>query len=317
VMRELSNIRRENSDLAFETKLRRKKGNQCRRWGIIVAERKKLRFDECSLFYDARGNRLHNRTTLGRDGRTIIPSATVFAAASRSRGRPRQLPIMMDALLRAWRNSPGKVCVTETDKTSDENPGFCDNAYKKKDSFGIQQQDSYGAGRDIAQWRESRAAISRRNIRFPLRRKAFALLKRLADCHWDNCKVTFSSPTAYRYALQALTDGQDEKRIFSCYADALFVCHGFAVDHAASTGEITFFNLSSTVTKARQLLAKDALTREERVACWYQNHPRNNARAVVSEIAPSDITRLRQQIAASLDERTIDSSTTMLNAQGR
>jgi hypothetical protein len=100
--------------------------------------------------------------------------------------------------------------------------------------------------------------------------------------------------------LQALVDGHDEGRILAHYSDALFVCHGFAVDKAASAGRIAFFNLSSTVTKARQLLAKDRLTRGERVARWYQNNPRSDSRGTPVEITAADLALARQQIAASL-----------------
>lgn len=125
------------------------------------------------------------------------------------------------------------------------------------------------------------------------------MLKPLADSHWDNCKVLFARPTAYCYALRALVDGHDERRIVSRYSDALFVCHGFAVDQAASTGKITFFNPSSTVGKARELLAKDGLTRDERVANWY----RKRAEAeLVPPIPPEQLVGMRAQIAASLAE---------------
>ncbi len=327
--RELSNIRRDRSDdLAFETKLRSKKGNPRKRWGVIVAERKKLRFDKRSLFYDVRGNRLHNRTKLGHDGTKIAPTITPFTTAPRLRGRPRQMPMNADAVLEKWRcladertepaktapadkfgvNGSDKSCVSDSDKHSDKNHRFCDNAYRREDSFGIQQKDLYGAQRDVALRCGERKRSDGKRWRSPLRKKAFSLLKRLADCHWDNCKVTSASRTAYRFALKALTDGHDEKRILSCYSDALFVCHGFAVDQAASTGKIAFFNLSSTVTKAGQLLAKDGFCREQRVARWYQNHPRRNSRTLDSEAAPCDFERLREQIGASIGVASIGGS---------
>ena len=110
------------------------------------------------------------------------------------------------------------------------------------------------------------------------------------------CKVTFSSRTAHSYALRALVDGHDEERIVSCYADALFVCHGFAVDRSASAGRVVFFNPSSTVVKAAALLAKDGLTRPDRIARWYANLPRRN---VEPPPLPDDIEAIRAQIAAT------------------
>ena len=68
-----------------------------------------------------------------------------------------------------------------------------------------------------------------------------------------------------------------------------------------------FFNLSSTVTKARQLLAKDGLTRGERVAQWYRNHPRTDSRESVLEITPAALALARQQIAISLGLGEVDS----------
>ena len=320
VTRELASIRRDNPELAFETKLRSKKSRGRKRWGVIVAERRKLRFDDRSLFYDVRGRRLHNYTTLGRDGEKIIPTVNLPERVRKPRGRPRHYPRRMDALLMEWRKLVGALAepvesgraesigvnfsdnasVCTSDKTPDGNSELCDSPYKEKDSFGIQQKDLYGAGRDIAQWRGWEKADRRRPGRLRLRRKAFALLRSLSAAHWDNCKVTFSRSTAYRYALLALVDGHDERRILARYSDALFVCHGFAVDKAASAGKIAFFNLSSTVTKARQLLAKDGLTRGERVARWYRNNPRSDSRGTHVEITPADLALARQQIAASL-----------------
>lgn len=295
--RELSNIRRENSTLAFETKLRRKKGNPRKQWGVIVAERKKLRFDERSLFYDVRGNRLHNRTKLGRDGEKIIPTIAFSTRIPRPRGRPRKRGIVQTSMAQSPNELPPCPIYSESQRAENnsiKNTRLCDNSYKREDSYGIQQKDSYGAGRDVAQWRGSTS----KKFHPSLRKKAFALLNRLAGCHWDNCKVSFAKPTAYRYALKALTDGHEEKRILSSYSDALFDTHGFAVDQASSTGRIIFFNLSSTVTKARQLLASDGLSREERMAYWYHRHPRNNV--FTSEIPAIEIVRLHEQIAASL-----------------
>jgi hypothetical protein len=318
--RELSNIRRECSDdLAFETKLRSRKGNPRKHWGVIVVERKKLRFDERSLFYDVRGKRLHNRTNLGRDGTKIAPTTTPFLTALRPRGRPRQMPMNANAVLEKWRcladertepaktahaekigvNSSDKSCVSDADEHSDKNCRLCDNAYRREDSFGIQQKDLYGAERDVAQWRGREEDAARRKNPAALRRKAFTMMQTLAGSHWDNCKVTFARRTAFRFALNSLTDGHRAERIVSCYADALYVCHGFAVDQAASTGKITFFNPSSTVAKARTLLSRDGLTRQERVKQWYHQQPQGQSRAVVCRIDAEELATVHAQALAT------------------
>lgn len=175
---------------------------------------------------------------------------------------------------------------------SDEKPRLCDNPLEE-DYFVIQQQDLHGARRDVAMSRGEEGGKARP----VLKRKAFSLQARLEACHWDNCKVTFSSRTAHNYALRALVDGHAAERIISCYADALFVCHGFAVDRSASAGKVIFFNPSSTVVKAAALLAKDGLTCRERIARWYANRPQPNVEPPPP--LPDDIETIRAQIAAT------------------
>jgi hypothetical protein len=70
--------------------------------GVIVAERKKLCFDE-RRSHDVRGNRLHNRTNLGRNGNKIVPTRASFTTAPRRRGRPHKMPMNADAVLEKWR----------------------------------------------------------------------------------------------------------------------------------------------------------------------------------------------------------------------
>lgn len=313
--RELSRLRR-GGELAFETKQRRKRGAKVATWGVIVADPAKLRFDQRSLFYGRDGEPLHNYTTLADGGEKIPPTIILPAPPRSSRGRPRTRTIAPEPVMKARGRPPKKTARQEPSSVppatvpvtaptpvqaskpeqvaekSDENPRLCDNPLEE-DYFVIQQQDLHGARRDVARSRgEERGAA-----RPALKRKAFSLQARLEACHWDNCKVTFSSRTAHNYALQALVDGHAEERIVSCYADALFVCHGFAVDHSASAGKVLFFNPSSTVVKAAALLPKDGLTRQERIARWYVNHPRP-----ISEATPpllENIEAIRAQIAAT------------------
>jgi hypothetical protein len=315
--RELSKLRRESS-LVFETKLRTKRGYGSKAWGVIVADPAKLAFDKHSLFYDSRGNPLHNYTTLAGGGEKIPPTITI-APRTRRRGRPRKhphsstVPKRSQGRPRKITQHPGatqpanpqsvKTVAPVSEKMAHEksakNARLCDNP-KEEDSYGIQQKDSYGARRDMAQSRGMESENVRRKSHPRLRKKAFSMLEELADSHWDNCKVTFNRRTAFTFALNALNDGHDESRILACYADALFLCHGMAVDQAAGTGRVTFFNLSSTVTKAGELLAKDGLTRRERMANWYQKRTRNNSHGIDSETGIADLAQLRKKIAASL-----------------
>ena len=313
--RELSKLRREGG-LTFETKLRSKRGATTSTWGVIVADPSKLLYDRRSLFYDRQGNRLHNYTTLAAGGEKITPTVILAEPERRPRGRPRTLPVAQEVPKRP-RGRPRKQCaaplpvaqmtgnssavapIAEQGSVSEkelekirENPRLCDNPLEE-DSYGIQPSDQYGAARGVALYREGKR---RRPKPSALKRKAFSLQRRLEASHWDNCKVQFSRRAAHCYAHQALTDGHEESRIISSYEQALFVCHGHAVDRAASSGKIIFFNASSTIVKAAVLLAKDALDRRERMARWYSSH----SPCKVSPCSdPTELATIRAQIAAT------------------
>ena len=292
--RELSKLRRDG-ELAFETKMRTKGRDGTKKWGVIVADPSKLCFDKHSLFYDRRRKPLHNYTTLGHGGEKIAPTILIVPQ-KRPRGRPKKVQAQESVASKKQQLAAPDFTVPPHPKTplktAAVNNRVCDNANTGEDSFGIQQSDQYGAGRDVAQWRDWKADPAGRKCAPELRKKAFAMLEPLAGCHWDNCKVTFARRTAFRFALNSLTDGHRAERVLACYADALYVTHGFAVDRAASTGKLMFFNLSSTVVKARKLLARDGLTRPERVGNWYRDHPR----ATEVHIDADELARVHAQV---------------------
>lgn len=322
--RTLSAIRRQSTDLAFETKICQRRKNGPKRWGVIVAERSRLRFDQYSLFYDINGRWLHNYTDLG-SGRQKIPP-TIFSTNGHSRhpsqtrsdagGEVKTLNAMN--YLTGKPNLNTRASSRKITRFSPETPAAifsgryapCDAPPYVEGSFGTQQSDLYGAERGVALSGANDAG--RRPGRYsPLRRKAFAMLRRLANEHWDNCKVTFSHRTGFRYVLDALVVGHEEERILDCYGRALFVCHGLATDIAAHTGEIVYFNPSSTVTKARRLLEKNGLTAKERVAQWYRKRqkaketlslaaPTFTPPVLSSEPLPDDVLELHRKIAESL-----------------
>lgn len=299
--RELSQLRREGN-LVFETKIRTTGENGAKQWGVMVADPAKLLFDKHSLFYGRDGKPLHTYTTLG-DGGEKIPPTIVIEPRKRPRGRPRKAGSRKDMVPHVEPATPAPIAVGSPSKTpADETAEIhhvCDNPYIGEDSYGIQQPDQYGAGRDIAQWRGREGSPSGGQGPPGLRKKAFAMLERLEACHWDNCKVTFASRTAFNFALAALVDGHAAKRLVSCYADALYVCHGFAVDQAASTGKITYFNSSSTVVKAANLLARDGLTRQERVARWYRQKHAEESIPKESDLDPTELAEMRAKMLAS------------------
>lgn len=288
--RELSSIRRNEPEFAFETKQRRKSKRGRKRWGVIVASPDKLRFDRHSLFFDRSGKPLHNYTALTDDGEKLpptIPTRPPNVAAPVSGGTPVLVPVLEQAV-----------------------PRVCDNANIRKDYSVIQQTDLYGAKRDVALSREMIKRSKPKPIPKPLRRKAFALQPLLLALHWDNCKVAFSRRASFCYALRALLNGHEQERIVASYDRALFVCHGFAVDQAASTGKLVAFNASSTIKKARELLAKDGLGRAERVTNWYKKH----AESPLPEPDPAELAEMRAQIAATFP-RDEDGTTKKAHSQ--
>lgn len=297
--RELSSIRREG-EFAFETKLRTKGSTKAKKWGVIVARPDKLAYDKCSLFYDRNGRRLHNYTTLGEGGEKITPTVVrSTAAVRRRRGRPRKATATVTPPApRRDEQASQNPSVAPLPEVC-ENPRVCDNSILEEGSFGTQQQNQYGAERGIAQRRGSESIGMRHRAPPALRRKAFAMLDALESGHWDNCKVHFSHRTAFCFALRALHDGHAEGRIVSCYTDALHFCHGLAVDQAASTGRITFFNLSSTVLRAWRLLSKDGLSRTERVAQWYRANRSEERVEAPTAIDTDELAQVRAAIAAT------------------
>ena len=160
--------------------------------------------------------------------------------------------------------------------------------------------------------RNTAARIIRRGAQYgrcpaTFARKAFALLLPLQAEHWDNCKVRWNRRTAFCYAHAALWNGHEAERIVRCYARALFTCRGLATDQGASQGEIVFFNVSSTVVKARKLLAKDGLARRERIRRWHERHQLPPAGVSSEEAAkvealgldPEELARVRALIAVT------------------
>ena len=149
--RELSKLRRDG-ELAFETKMRTKGGRGSKKWGVIVADPSKLRFDKRSLFYDRRGRPLHNYTTLGNGGEKIAPTILILPK-KRPRGRPKKVQAQESDAPRKPQSAQNDLKVSLHPEMPAKNNRVCDNANNRKDSYGIQQSDQYGAGRDVAQWR--------------------------------------------------------------------------------------------------------------------------------------------------------------------
>jgi len=108
-----------------------------------------------------------------------------------------------------------------------------------------------------------------------LRRKAGAITRRLSGIWWDNCKVadpvesTEARAGILGFVLGAMRDGFTEAEITAAADLALHRMHMTATD----LGE--FFTVASTITKAREILARDTRTRRERVTGFYDKRRRD------------------------------------------
>lgn len=84
--------------------------------------------------------------------------------------------------------------------------------------------------------------------------------------------MTFDRTLAFRYVWQSLRAGHDAANIVKYYETALHECHALATDRTAHRGYVCRFELSSTISRARQSLELDGLSKNERVRRWYKNH---------------------------------------------
>lgn len=313
--RTLSLIKRECEDLVFETKICRQR-NGLKRWGVLVAERSKLKFDKCSLFFSEEGKWLHNYNHLGPNRQKIAPTFPwqISTKEIRSSAEHSSVESTMNVnreLEAGEKYLPGRSDLTGESSGKQRHCFFskaphrasppkdapCDASFKRKGSYGTQQMNLNGARREIVQQRTRTEEAKTIRAFERLRKKAFAMLKPLEQLHWDNCKVTFSARSTFCYALDALSVGHESTRMIRCYERALFICHGLATDMAANTGEVVYFNPSSTISKARRMLEADGLSARERIQCWYQN--RRTFRPILPVKCPQPIRGHRQASLAT------------------
>ena len=102
----------------------------------------------------------------------------------------------------------------------------------------MQESELYGAVRPIAQWRGPEAPARRTEAKQRLRRRAFALVAKLKESQWDNCKDQLNPGGAFALASGAIHDAHDAERLVACHEQALFKSQGHAVDPAASNDRL-------------------------------------------------------------------------------
>ena len=98
-----------------------------------------------------------------------------------------------------------------------------------------------------------------------LKRKASAIARKLEREHWDTCKVRWRFYPARKYAFDELRKGFSEEKIIKAYAVGLVHRNRDATDAGI------IFNPSSTITKARSIMAGDTSVESDRVTEFYRN----------------------------------------------
>lgn len=94
-----------------------------------------------------------------------------------------------------------------------------------------------------------------RKAAVPLKNKAWWVMRRLEESHWDNCKVRYRSRHAWNFAFRGLEGGHSAEIIIGCYRQALQKRHQDATDMGLNAGNPAMhWEPSSTVSLARQRL---------------------------------------------------------------
>ncbi len=66
---------------------------------------------------------------------------------------------------------------------------------------------------------------SPKSSQLPMTRKAYAMSEKLAQTHWDTCKVGFAKHTVRAFAERSLAQWFDENEIIAAYRAAVQYCH--------------------------------------------------------------------------------------------
>lgn len=248
----------EGNGLRFRTVYSREHGPKGA-WRVLVADERRLQYDCEPLHRDRRDLPRHLREKL--TGGKIRPSYVAPTGRSRS----------------GEGDDTGEPTESATDGQESGSP--CNpiigrvsygNSAVKINTAGAGSSDERQPWRH--RWRSK--AITPEGER-RLRRKAAAIVRRLGALWWDNCKVDNpGEDPAARCGLvgmvfAAMREGHSESAIRRAVDLALHRMHMTATD----LGER--FTVASTITRARDILARDPRGERERVIAFYDNRRRD------------------------------------------
>lgn len=234
-------------------------------WVVLFANEAELLFDQEPLFRTEDGRHRHIRPKLTEDNLTPTKQGHRIDVERRS------APERGDDTGEHRGRSPAN---TEPARSP------C-NRYIGRDSSGVSAEKYKHA--PVGDFRASRGRWRHRWRTKPiseageqrLRRKAGAIVRRLSRLWWDNCKVespaesTEARAGVMGFVMTSMKEGFTESEISAAVDLALHRLHMTATDRGER------FTAASTITRAKEILAKDTRTRRERVTSFYDQRRRD------------------------------------------
>jgi hypothetical protein len=229
-------------------------------WVVLFANEAELLFDQEPLFRTEGGRVRHIRPKLTET--ELEPEKQGHRKPQERRTAPGEY------------NEKGRESERLEANTGELSGSPC-KRYIRRDSYGIsadkiKHADSGGSSASGNQFRHRwRSKPISGAGEQKLRRKAGAITRRVSAIWWDNCKIANPAESAEAragimgFVLSAMKDGFTEAEITTAADLALHRLHMTATDR----GE--WFTVASTITRARDVLARDKRTRRERITAFY------------------------------------------------
>lgn len=265
----LERLRAEAEDrgLKFRTVFKREHGRKGA-WRVLVADERRLQYDCEPLHRDRRDLERHLREKL--TGGKIRP-LYVASTGRHDTGEGEDTGEAMEAVESTVDN--GSPCNPIKGRVSYGNSAVKINTAEAESSDERQPWKHRWRRKPISSEGEAR-----------LRRKAAAAVRRLESLWWDNCKVTGPGDDAEArrglagFVFSVMREGHSEAAIRRAVDLALHRLHMTATDRGER------FTVASTITRARDILARDLREERERVIAFYDDRRRDleEARAAMS-----------------------------------
>lgn len=241
-------------------------------WVVLFANEAELLFDQEPLFRTENGRIRHIRPKLTAE--EVKPEKRGHRRPQERRSQPGQYDETFTSGERSEANTG------RNSEFSNQGGSAC-NRYIGRDSYGVsavknkhaRSGGSSATGNHFRhRWRTKPISGAGEQ---KLRRKAGAITRRIGAIWWDNCKIENPGESAEAragimgFVLGAMREGFTEAEISGAADLALHRLHMTATDRGEQ------FTVASTITRARDILAKDTRTKRERITAFYDNRKRD------------------------------------------